>query len=109
VQSEGRIWAPLDGRIPRLHGCSAHFTQHEIYRSLRTTSRHDAITRSQAFGIATVLFFRRLRAMANEKNDKLSQADFANTQYQLRALPKGITMKYAVIPKETCHANDTHQ
>ena len=23
--------------------------------------------------------------------------------------PKGITMKYAVIPKETCHANDTHQ
>lgn len=54
---------------------SAHFAQREIYRSLRTTSRHDAITRSQAFGIATDLLFRRLRAMANEKNEKLIQAD----------------------------------
>jgi hypothetical protein len=47
----------------------SQFTQREIYRSLRTMSRSSAIIRSQAFGLVTDLLFRKLRAMANNKND----------------------------------------
>jgi len=54
---------------------SMHFTQREIYRSLRTTSRSNAIMRAQAFGIVTDLLFRKLRAMATNKNDKPIQMD----------------------------------
>ncbi|MDP1718595.1 MAG: hypothetical protein Q8L40_11015 [Burkholderiales bacterium] len=54
---------------------SAHFAQREIYRSLRTTNRGNAIIRSQAFGLVTDLLFRKLRAMAKNKNDISIQAD----------------------------------
>lgn len=50
-----------------------HFKQREIYRSLGTCDRRDAIMRSQAFGAVTDLLFRKLRAMKNKKNQLIQQ------------------------------------
>ena len=54
---------------------AAHFQQREIYRSLGTCDRRDAIMRSQAFGAVTDLLFRKLKAMAKNKKDELIRAD----------------------------------
>jgi integrase len=52
---------------------AAHFQQREIYRSLGTCDRRDAIMRSQAFGAVTDLLFRKLKSMANKKNKPIQQ------------------------------------
>ncbi len=53
----------------------ALFVRREICRSLGTSNRHNASVQSQALGLVTDLFFRRLGAMSKDGNEKLIQAE----------------------------------
>ena len=52
---------------------AAHFQQREIYRSLGTCDRREAIMRSRVFSAVTDLLFRKLKTMANKKDQSIQQ------------------------------------
>jgi hypothetical protein len=53
-----------------------HFKQREIYRSLRTSNRHEAMVQSQAFGLVTDLLFEKLKVLTKNTQNPI-QADLA--------------------------------
>ena len=72
------------------------FVKREIYRSLRTSNRHNATVQSQVFGLVTDLFFQKLNVMPKNKNEELTQVDIV-----LELALDGVgTIKLDVAPDE---------